>query len=262
MRDTPQPKSLDALFVEAKTAPATDHPQAKDSSAEDNQARPQPKDQPNAASTEDNGKSNESQAKEETAEEKLAKAEKRLKDTQEWGNKQRREALEAKKKLQESGLLDPEEETELAALAKEVEDPLTQAMSDFWARYTPVSEFLKATGENPDDAIEAFKLVANGNKPLMEEFVQLKPEERVPWVLNKGRENLTLYTAMKEHGSLDKAITAIRQKAEQEAIERLKQQAGVAAEPGRAQKPAPRLSGSNLPSGGEYSRKSLGELFK
>lgn len=92
--------------------------------------------------------------------------------------------------------------------------------------------------------------------------MQLKPEERVPWVLKKGREHSNLYAAMKEHGSIDKALTAIQQKAEQAALEKLKQQAGQADESDKIQKSTPKISGNNSPTQEEYRSRPLGELMK
>ena len=265
------PNSLDALFNaspdESQDANQADLPQAEDveiataNAVAEGQQQDEPQDGSGETTDENEAPKSDEPDPVEELRQQMAKLEERHSDTRKWGNEANRKYLAAMKKLQELGELSADEEAAVAELEKQ-NNPNQDVDKDFFTRFNPVAEYLKAQGEDPDELLSAFKFAAQTTPQLQQEFMELEPEKRVAFALSKARESMDMYKSVKETGSVAAAMAKMREKVKEEVMAELAATAGVAKQ--ETSKPKDRtrnLSGGNAPSTEAYKAPGLAALM-
>lgn len=264
MSDEYQAKGLDALFTASpsKTAAVAEaHPQETETQETvkvDNQetdvetkADPKAAEKGDEDTTVDTGKLLED----------YEKTNKRLKDSQKWGNEAHQKFLKAQEKLLELGEITQEEFNEAKKAAPTTNNDLQAHADEFSKRYQVVKDFLVDSGENPDELVAAFDAIFGNDPATRQEFVTVPPEKKVKYVLDKGREGLEFYHAIKKYGTISAALTAIKQDAAKDTSKTVRKSDTTQDE--NTQKPRVRLSeGGATVTANTYSQRPLTQLME
>lgn len=254
MSDEYESQKLDALFGSSpakQDAPEAKLPQQDDTATEEAPAKVSAEEQ------EPNADPKPSVSLEELLQSQ-EKTNKRLQDTQKYANERNQKYLDAVEKLHEAGLIDDEELKDARkSTAKAEPNEVQEASQDFLGRWNSVKEVLADQGYEPDEVLMSFDTLFGKDPSIIKEFIETPAEKRVKYVLDKGKEGLPLYKAMKQYGSLPAAVAALQKQAMEAVESKMSDEKQTS-----VQKPKPRIDGGGAGSKApEYTSQSITNLM-
>lgn len=165
--------------------------------------------------TETESEESETEVVEEKAEDdKYSQLEKQLKDTREYATQVNQKAQSIIQKFEAGEDLSAEEIQELKGSMKNPEpeaNEMAEIVSAVGQQLPLAMQILKDNTDTTDEqlqaAVSAFDTFAASDPTIVKELIAQDPAARASYVLKRGKELVTAYEAVQEHGSLVAALT-------------------------------------------------------